>query len=148
MNWYIKSFQEFSADELYQIIKARVDVFVVEQACPYYELDNHDQRSIHYYLKVDNEIAAYVRIVPKESKYPEVSIGRVLVSEKFRGQGYAKEIMQRAIEYIFEEWNENKIKIQAQEYLKKFYSSFGFRQISDSYLEDNIPHIDMILEKK
>ncbi|WP_099156511.1 GNAT family N-acetyltransferase [Virgibacillus ndiopensis] len=148
MHWYIKSFQEFSAEELYQIIKVRVDVFVVEQACAYDELDNYDQSSIHYYLKVDNEIAAYVRIVPKGSKYPEVSIGRVLVTEKFRGHGFAKQIMQHAIDYIVDEWNEYKIKIQAQEYLKKFYASFGFKQISESYLEDDIPHIDMIWEKK
>ncbi|MGY0693647.1 GNAT family N-acetyltransferase [Virgibacillus sp. FSP13] len=146
--WYIKSFQEIPAEELYQLIKARIDVFVVEQTCPYEELDNNDQDAIHYFLKIDDEVAAYVRILPKGLKYPEASIGRVLVVKKFRGNGYAKQIMQKAIAFVRDEWKENKIKIQAQEYLQHFYASFGFEQISDVYLEDDIPHVDMIWREK
>ncbi|GGB44168.1 acetyltransferase [Lentibacillus populi] len=144
MHWYKKAFQEIPAIELYQIIKARVDVFVVEQNCPYEELDNCDQKAIHYFLKINNEIAAYVRILPKGIKFPEVSIGRVLVTQKYRGKGYAKAVMQKAIDFISEEWQETTIKIQAQTYLHKFYASFGFKQVSEVYLEDDIPHIDMI----
>lgn len=142
--WYTKSFQDFSPDELYQIIKARIDVFVVEQTCPYEELDNYDQEAIHYFLKTENEIVAYVRILPKGLKYPEVSIGRVLVVRKYRGNGYAKQIMQKAMDFVKNEWDEHEIKIQGQEYLHTFYSSLGFKQISEIYLEDDIPHIDMI----
>lgn len=148
MKWYINSFQDLSNESLYKILKARTDVFVVEQNCPYPELDNYDQASIHYYLKVNNEIAAYVRILPKGSKYREVSIGRVLVAKKYRGNGYARELMQKAIDYIFSDWGETEIKIQAQVYLEEFYTSLGFRKNSMSYLEDGIPHIDMIWDGK
>lgn len=145
MNWYIKKYDELSIDELYNIIKTRVDVFIVEQQCPYPELDNYDQLSIHYFIKIDNEIAAYVRLLPKNTKYKEASIGRVLVAEKHRGKGYAKKIMNSAIQYIKNKWQEKEVQIQAQQYLHSFYSSLGFKQISDVYLEDGIPHINMIL---
>lgn len=147
MNWHIKKFQDLSNDELYGIMKARVDVFVVEQECAYEEIDNYDQSAIHYFLKIDNQIASYVRILPKHSKYEEVSIGRVLVAKAYRGNGYAKQIMMKATQFAADQWQENTIKIQAQEYLYKFYSELGFEQISESYLDDNIPHIDMIWRK-
>lgn len=146
MEWHVKTFQELSNEELYQLLKARTDVFVVEQNCPYPELDNYDQVSIHYFSKVNNEIAAYVRILPKESKYLEVSIGRVMVAKKYRGYGYARELMQKAIDFVVDDWAETKIKIQAQVYLENFYFSLGFRKITATYLEDGIPHIDMILD--
>ncbi|WP_077324344.1 GNAT family N-acetyltransferase [Virgibacillus siamensis] len=143
MEWIIKSFSDLSTQELYALLKARVDVFVVEQECPYPELDNYDQQAMHYFLKVNNEIAANVRILPAGSKFEDVSIGRVLVTEKFRGNGYAKQLMKRSIEFAAAEWNAPKIQIQGQEYLKKFYRELGFKQVSASYLEDGIPHIDM-----
>lgn len=148
MGWHIKTYQQLTKDELYGLLKARVDVFVVEQKCPYPDLDNFDQESIHLFLKINGEIAANVRILPKNSKYPEVSIGRVMVVKKFRGNNFACEIMQKAMDYVVDEWKESTIKIQGQLYLKKFYSSLGFRQISESYLEDDIPHIDMLWEQK
>lgn len=148
MEWHIKTYQQLTKDELYELLKARVDVFVVEQECPYPELDNYDQESIHLFLKENGEVAANVRILPKNSKYPEVSIGRVMVVKEFRGNNFAREIMEKAISFVVEEWKENTIKIQGQLYLKKFYSSLGFRQITESYLEDDIPHIDMIWEEK
>lgn len=148
MNWNIKTFQELSNEILYQIMRERVDVFVVEQTCPYPELDNYDQAAIHYFLKINNEIAAYVRMLPSGSKYEEASIGRVMVMKEYRGHGYAGVLMQKAMDYISEEWGETKIKIQAQFYLKTFYTNLGFKQLSDSYLEDGIPHIDMVWEWK
>ncbi|MFZ3579424.1 GNAT family N-acetyltransferase [Virgibacillus sp. DJP39] len=144
MEWHIKDFQALSNDELYNIMKARVDVFVVEQECAYEEIDGHDQEAVHYFLTVNDEIAAYVRILPTKSKYDEASIGRVLVTKPHRGKGYGKLVMENAIQYITNEWNENRIKIQAQNYLHKFYSELGFIQKSEIYLDDNIPHIDMI----
>lgn len=147
MKWFIKEFNELSLNELYNILKARVDIFVVEQACAYPEIDNYDQQSLHLFLKDGEKIVAYVRILPANSKYPEVSIGRVIVTKNYRGQGYAADIMKKAIDYIYTEWQEEVIKIQAQHYLNTFYSSLGFEQITDIYLEDNIPHIDMLLKK-
>lgn len=146
MDWFNKPFEKLTNDELYALLKLRVDVFVVEQDCPYPELDNYDQQAIHYFLKINEEFAAYVRILPSNSKYEEVSIGRVLVLKKFRRQGYAQQIMQKAIDYVMNEWKETRIRVQGQEYLKDFYSGFGFEQVSESYLEDGIPHIDMIWE--
>ena len=148
MEYYIKTFNELTNDELYQLLKARVDVFVVEQNCPYPEIDNYDQEATHYFLKDNEAIAALVRLLPSGSRYKEASIGRVLVTEKYRGHGYARDIMNKAMKYIENEWNEGKIKLQAQTYLEKFYSSLGFKRISDEYLEDNIPHIDMIWQRK
>lgn len=148
MEWHIKTFQDLTNDELYALMKLRVDVFVVEQECPYPELDNFDQQAIHYFLKTKNDTVANVRILPSNSKYQEASIGRVLVAKKFRGQGYAQEIMRKAIHYIVSEWNETRIKIQGQEYLNNFYSNLGFKQVSESYMDDGIPHIDMIWEEK
>lgn len=144
MNWQIKDFQGLSNDELYSIMKARVDVFVVEQECAYEEIDNYDQSAMHLFLTIENYIAAYVRILPSKTKYQEVSIGRVLVTKDYRANGYAKLIMKKAIQFVRDEWKESAIKIQAQNYLHKFYSELGFVQISDVYLDDNIPHIDMI----
>ncbi|WP_404451143.1 GNAT family N-acetyltransferase [Virgibacillus necropolis] len=147
MDWKVKEFQALSNDELYSIMKARVDVFVVEQECAYEEIDNYDQAAMHYFLTIDNQIAAYVRILPSKTKYDEISIGRVLVTKSYRGNGYAKLVMEKAIQYVVNEWQEDKIKIQAQEYLHRFYSELGFIQTSTVYLDDNIPHIDMIWGK-
>ncbi|RDW17144.1 GNAT family N-acetyltransferase [Oceanobacillus arenosus] len=144
MEWQIKKFSELIPTELYQILKARVDVFVVEQRCAYPELDDYDQTSIHYELRINGELAAYLRILPKHTKYDEVSIGRVLVVEKYRRHGYARQLLNQAIRYIENEWNGEAIRIQAQSRLEAFYTSFGFRPISEIYLEDGIPHIDMI----
>lgn len=147
MKWSIKKFNDLSVDELYRILEARVDVFIVEQACTYPDMDNYDQQSLHVFLENKGELIAYVRILPKNSKYKEVSIGRVLVSKDYRRKGYAENIMNKAIDYIFTEWKEDTIIIQAQNYLKEFYSSLGFEQITDVYLEDGIPHIEMILKR-
>src|SRR5699024_2081175 len=148
MNWSFKNFNDLTVNELYNILKARVNVFVVEQACAYPEIDDYDQQSLHLFLEDNEQLIAYVRILPTHSKYKEVSIGRVLVVEEYRGHGYAEKIMNKAIDYIMTVWEENTIKIQAQHYLSEFYSALGFEQITDIYLEDYIPHIDMILKNK
>lgn len=147
MDWSLKTFEQLSTHELYQILKARVDIFVVEQACAYEEIDNFDQQSAHLFLRSEDKLVAYVRLVPKQTKFNEVSIGRVLVVKEFRGNGYAKAIMEKAINHIINEWKENVIKIQAQHYLINFYASLGFEQVTDVYLDDGLPHIDMILKK-
>lgn len=148
MDWQIKTFEQLSNRQLYLILQARVDVFVVEQQCPYPELDNYDDQAIHLYMMDKDQLFAYARLLPAGSRYQEPSIGRVLVVKNHRGKGYAYQLMNKAIDYMISNWNENTIKIQAQTYLQSFYESFGFQQITEPYLEDDIPHIDMILSKK
>ncbi|MGG7213188.1 GNAT family N-acetyltransferase [Clostridium nigeriense] len=144
MELFIKRFDELSTEELYEILKIRVNVFVVEQECAYQEIDEKDKKAYHIYLKDKNEIKAYLRVLDKGISYEEVSIGRVLTTE--RGIGLGNKIIEAGIKVAKENMNADKIKIEAQSYAKKFYEKFGFNQISDEFLEDGIPHIEMILE--
>lgn len=145
MSWKIKSFNELSTHELYEILQVRTRVFVVEQECAYLEVDGKDLHSYHLYKEVNGEVAAYARLLPAGVSYEEPSIGRVLVKEEYRRKGFAGELVKRGLAFIHAEWGEQTVKIQAQEYLREFYGSFGFRAITETYLEDGIPHIDMIL---
>lgn len=146
MNWTIKTFDQLTTLELYRILQERTQVFVVEQACPYPEVDGKDLQSVHLYQTDDDgAVIAYLRILPAGLAYKEASIGRVLVTEAYRGKGIAAQLVGRGLEYIRDVWKEREVKIQAQSYLEKFYHSFGFVNVSEVYLEDNIPHIDMRL---
>ena len=147
MSWKLKTFDELTNTELYNLLKERTLVFVVEQNCPYLEVDGKDPVSYHLFKETNGEIVAYLRIIPAGVTYQEASIGRVFVNKEYRGQGIAGELLKRGLDYIQNELKETKVKIQAQDYLRKFYSSFGFQPISETYLEDNIPHVDMILQK-
>lgn len=143
MAWNSYQFNEFTAQELYNILKLRVEVFVVEQNCPYPELDGLDEVSTHIVYEEGGEVLAYARLVPAGEKYEVPSIGRVIVRKEARGRGLAKELLERCIRYIEEQWKEPEIQLQGQLYLKDFYGSFGFEAISGVYDEDGIPHIDM-----
>ncbi len=143
MEKVIKKFDELTLNELYDIMKLRVDIFVVEQNCPYGELDNKDMESIHIFYKEDGEIAAYLRIIPKFLSYDSVSMGRICVKQEFRSRKLGREIVKDAINYIEKDMKEYIITIGAQEYLKDFYASFDFKPISDVYDEDGIKHLDM-----
>lgn len=147
MKWEIKKFQELELKEIYKILKMRNEVFIVEQQCAYQDCDGKDENSYHLYLEEDNIIISYLRILKRGVSYDEVSIGRVLVNKNHRGKGISREMMLKAIRFIEEELNETEIRIQAQAYLVNFYRSFGFKEVSAEYLEDNIPHIDMIYSK-
>lgn len=144
MELVIKKFDELNVDELYEILKIRCTVFVVEQNCPYLDMDDKDQMSYHIYLKNDKDIKAYLRIILSNNSSEEVMIGRVLTTE--RGKGYSKLLLNEAIKFSKEKLNVKKITINAQTYVKGMYEKFGFRQSSDKFLEDNIPHIQMLLE--
>lgn len=144
MEIIIKKFNELTLDELYEILKIRVSIFVVEQHCPYNEIDDKDKNAYHIYIKDNNQIKAYLRVLDKEVSFPEVSIGRVLTTE--RNKGYSNIIIKKGIEVAKEKFNADKIKIEAQVYAKKIYEKHGFKQISEEFLEDGIPHIIMILE--
>jgi ElaA protein len=147
MSWKLKHFNELTTTELYAILKERTAVFVVEQECPYMEVDGKDLHSYHLYKEENGEVAAYARILPKGVSYDEASIGRVMVKKEYRGRGLAGELMTRSLDFIHGELKEAEVKIQAQEYLREFYESFGFRAITETYLDDGIPHIDMVLGK-
>jgi len=144
MTWYIKRFDELTSLEMYRILQERTAIFVVEQNCPYQEVDGKDLASYHLYKEENGEIVAYSRLLPAGIAYTEASIGRVIVKREYRGKGLAQELFRKSIEFIQYELKEDKIKIQAQHYLEKFYNSYGFEPISDVYLEDDIPHIDMM----
>lgn len=142
--WKVKTFDELGTEELYQIIRARVDVFVVEQNCPYQDLDNYDQLAIHLWAEKDAEVMAYCRIFDKAIKYPETSIGRVITTQKARGKGLGRQLIAYAVQIIENRLKTKDIRISAQDYLIKFYSDFGFRDTGKKYLEDNLPHTEMI----
>ena len=141
--WKIKSFEEITTSELYEIIKARVDVFVIEQDCPYPDLDDYDQKALHLWAEQDLKVLAYCRIFNKGIKYPETSIGRFLTTEKGRGKNFGKQLIQYAVETIENRFRTSEIRISAQDYLLRFYSGFGFEDTGKKYLEDNIPHTEM-----
>ena len=147
MNFTTKYFDELSNYELYAILKLRSEVFVVEQNCAYQDLDNLDQNSLHVFGKHNNEIVAYTRILPPKLHYKEAAIGRVVTSKTVRMDGYGKEIMRFSIGLIKSKFN-TAIRIMAQCYLTKFYEDFGFVVDGSEFLEDGIPHVEMVLEVK
>ncbi len=144
----IKKFSELTKTELYKILSVRNEVFIVEQNCPYQDLDNKDLDAHHIFMLDEHKhIIAYTRLLDKGVSYKEApSIGRVLVSQNYRKQGYGKVIMEKTIEFCLDYYNHDSIVISAQEYLLDFYTSLGFERISEMYLEDDIPHIKMVLK--
>ncbi len=144
MEWKIKRFGDLKIEEVYGILKARNEVFVVEQQCTYQDCDGKDKWAYHLYLEENGEIIAYLRILYKGILFDEITIGRVLVSKIHRRRNIGRDMMIKAIRFIEEELNENAIRISAQLYLVDFYTSLGFKQVSDEYLEDDIPHIEML----
>ncbi len=145
MEWNYKLWEELGREELFDIYKLRVDVFVVEQNCAYPEIDLKDKLVGHLFAYADGQLAAYSRLCPPNTVYPEASLGRVICHSSFRGQGLGRDLVKRAVERLQEDYPQQKIKAQAQHYLEDFYKSFGFKTISEPYLEDGIPHVDMVL---
>lgn len=148
MTWQVKKFDELLINELYEILQQRVSIFVVDQRCPYMEIDKKDPFCYHLFKKENNEIIAYLRVIPPGVLYKEASFGRVFVKTEYRGQNLGKEIVNKALEFIKEHLHEKKVFINAQNYLKDFYETFGFVSISDVYLDYNIPHVSMLLNKE
>jgi ElaA protein len=147
LNWVIKKFEELKSEEIYQILKIRNEVFIVEQHCAYQDCDGKDKAAYHIFLEDNKEIVAYLRILQKGVSYDEISVGRVLVNKNYRGKGLAHEMMMKAINFIEENLNESEIRISAQAHLVSFYRGVGFEEVSTVYLEDDIPHIEMLYKK-
>ena len=140
------TYQQLSKEKLYQIIRLRLEVFVLEQNCIYQDLDNKDQKAIHLVGEEEGKVIAYTRLFKKGDYFENASIGRVIVKKESRKKDYGKTIMQKSIEELKNEHNEENIEISAQKYLIKFYDDLGFKKIGEEYLEDNIPHIKMVLK--
>jgi ElaA protein len=146
MNFSIKQFNELTNDELYGLLALRAEVFVVEQQCVYQDLDGVDQQSAHLLLTENDKVIGTLRIVPKGLIYNEIAIGRVCLSKKFRLKGNGKALMQAGIAYVMKE-EKQAIRISAQAHLENFYAQLGFESTGKAYLEDGIPHIEMLLLK-
>ena len=138
-----KTFYELSNQELYQILRLRSEVFVVEQDCPYQDLDGLDEVGTHLWLEEDNEVVSYLRINPPKTRFDEVSFGRIVTKQSARKKGLSEAIILKSLE-IVEKEGLGPVRISAQSYLEKYYAKFGFVKCSDEYLEDNIPHIEML----
>ena len=143
MTEHVKAFHELTPDELYRIMKLRVDVFVVEQKCPYVELDNLDQSAMHGWLEDEGRIMAYLRVMDKGAESDCVSLGRVVSAKRRCGLGTG--ILQKGIQVAQEVYGAEAIYLEAQTYARGLYENLGFRQMSDEFMLDGIPHIKMIL---
>ena len=144
METFVKTFNELSVDELYEILKLRADVFVIEQQCIYPDIDQKDRNSLHVFVKDHDEIVAYLRVLEKGISFDEVGIGRVI--SKYRRKGLGTIVLKAGIQAAKEMYHADKIIIEAQTYAKSFYELQGFVQCSEEFLEDGIPHIKMILK--
>ena len=144
MEFFIKNFQDLTVHELYEILQLRSEIFLLEQNCVYQDLDFKDQKALHIFGKKNNKILAYTRIFKAGDYFKESSIGRVVVNQNQRKFGYGHDLMKYSIDCIQQQFNTSKITISAQVYLTKFYQSHGFNQVGEMYLEDGIPHIEML----
>jgi len=141
----VKTFQELTIDELYDVLQLRSKVFVVEQDCVYQDIDGKDQKALHVIGVKNKKIVAYTRLFKPGDYFKEASIGRVVVAENQREQKYGYDIMKASVEAIKANYKTQDIRISAQCYLKRFYNNLEFKEVGEEYLEDGIPHINMLL---
>lgn len=145
ISWQTKAFKDLTVDEFFEIIQLRTEIFVVEQNCPYQEVDEKDRKSFHLFGKTSNgQIIAVSRILPPGVSYQEISIGRVALKKEARGKGIADEMMKETFKFIESRFGKQAVRISAQHYLLNFYNKHGFTPIGEIYLEDNIPHVEML----
>ena len=144
INFYTKNFEMLTTNELYEILRLRSEVFVVEQNCVYQDLDNKDQKALHILGYKNNTIVAYARVFKAGDYFKKASIGRIVVHSKYRNKQIGFKLVQTAIMVINVHFKQYDIAISAQEHLEKFYNNLAFMRIGKSYLEDGIPHIKMI----
>ncbi len=140
----VKTFDQLSTKELYELLQLRSEVFVVEQDCVYQDIDGKDQKALHILGIKNNKVVAYTRVFKPGDYFKQASIGRVVVKENERQFKYGYDIMKASIDAVKTNFNQTTIKVSAQTYLKQFYNNLGFNQAGEEYLEDGIPHIAMI----
>ncbi|HRP53302.1 MAG TPA: GNAT family N-acetyltransferase [Fluviicola sp.] len=146
LDWQFKPFKELSLNEFHDIISLRLKAFVVEQNCSYLDLDGKDKKAYHLLLRDGKgDVIATARILHPGISYPEVAIGRVVLAEPHRGNGIGIDLMQKCIAFVYDEFGKVPIRISAQKHLENFYSKFNFVSTGKEYLEDNIPHVEMLL---
>lgn len=152
--WHLKKFNELSLNQLYDALKLRVDVFVVEQDCIYPDLDSEQDQldrhadTLHLLGYQDTKLVAYLRILARGQRYDNhISIGRVVIVEHVRGTGLGHELMSKGLNACEQHFTHHEIKISAQEHLSNFYQQHNFEQVSEMYLEDGIPHIAMVIKR-
>lgn len=144
MQIYVKKFSGLSRSELYEILRLRSEVFVVEQNCVYQDIDKKDQQALHVLGYQEEELIAYARCFAPGMYFEEAAIGRILVKSNRRGSGWGHKIVSASIRTIMDTFKTRSIRISAQEYLRDFYESHGFKATGEGYLEDGIPHITMV----
>ncbi|MBR9727558.1 GNAT family N-acetyltransferase [Shewanella intestini] len=147
LQWQQYTFSQLTTDQLFDILLLRVNVFVVEQQCPYPELDAKDRHreTVHFIGTTnDGQIATYCRILAPGQSYPQASLGRIVVAKPYRGQQLGQPLVQKALDIALTTWPHSGVQIGAQHALETFYQTLGFKAASAMYLEDDIPHIDMI----
>ncbi len=143
--WSIQAFAELDTNTLYEILELRQAIFVVEQNCPYQDLDGLDQPAFHMSCREGDTLLAYQRCLPPGTSYTESSIGRIIVTAAARGRQLGRELVQRGIDFNREQWPDHDIRIGAQAHLADFYGSLGFEVVGEEYVEDGIPHVHMVL---
>jgi len=148
MQWILKKFHNLTVDEFHDILQLRINIFIVEQNCPYPELDDKDKIAFHLFgINKENKIIAYTRIFKPGDYYKEAAFGRVVVHQDYRNQKTGFQLVEQTIIEIHKLFGNTNIKIGAQTYLNNFYQSFGFYQVGDDYIEDGIPHIHMLINR-
>ena len=141
-----KHFNDLTKRELYDMLQLRAEIFVVEQTCIYNDLDGLDKEAVHLIIKKEDEIVACSRLLQPGTRFPDFSIGRVVVKKNMRRTGMGIQMMEEAKKYMIENWNAKNIKVSAQKYLQKFYENLGFSVKTEEYLEDGIPHVGMVFQ--
>jgi ElaA protein len=145
LRWQWCRLGELSAEQLYAVLAARVAIFVVEQNCAYQDLDGLDAEAEHLIAWSGTEVAGYLRVLGPGTRFDDPSIGRIITTKPFRGSGLGRDLVAKGIERTRLRYPGQPVRISAQQYLEKFYRDFGFATVSQPYLEDNIPHVEMLL---
>lgn len=144
MQWHAKIFDALTPWELYGILALRSEIFIVEQNVPYQDLDKKDYGAIHIFAVDQDEVVAAIRILKPGVSYAEASFGRVVVKESYRGEKLSSYMIRKGLELMKEKWQAEDVRISAQAYLQKYYATFGFVVCSEPYIEDMLPHIEMV----
>lgn len=144
IHWRWLPFDKLTLRELHDLLALRTAVFVVEQDCPYQEVDGKDEQSWHLLGFENQQLQLYSRVLPPGLSYPEVSLGRVVVDPDKRGQGLGYTLMDETMAKIKEQFGDVSVRISAQEHLQAYYAHYGFQAVGEGYLEDDIPHIQML----